>query len=581
MLEIEEYDKQMALVLKQTSKWWYARLSARGKLRQFPLTDLQAGSEVRIPVEGHRPTSLKKLKDGDRVFQMSYARAKAAHDRLKENLSDGKAAEDLAEKLLDASTGESREKVLLVQMPQLWVDLPRKKDLSDTHKDSGIRILKKFVEFVQSRKQDCKTLEDVPAGQVEAYLRSLARRGLSPRTWNFHMGLLKHAFRELAPRAPAYRNFLEKTKPKDENTIHREPFTDAELELLLNAAREDEVLRGPVIVSAFTGLRKGDACTLEWSTLDKKKGFLQVQTRKTGETALIPLFPALADELARYEPNGKYVFKRAAELYKNNDMGELQKRFNQIMQNAGFDVSRNPDAKTITRADIPLLSREETNQRVETALKENGFQERKKLNMIAVYHAYADGQSVKQVAKALGKSVSTVSIHLNSLEEMTGCAIFRGGNRKPTNGEAVAVRSEDQEGRVRRASVKGWHSLRTSFVTRALQAGMPEELLRKITGHATVDVVREHYFNPSDEVLAAAFEKVAESFTLNTPSELINEPIKGNPLDAVAQSLRELADNLSGMDAKTFRREKEKLIRDAERVAQKIASLKGNNNESI
>jgi len=41
--------------------------------------------------------------------------------------------------------------------------------------------------------------------------------------------------------------------------------------------------------------------------------------------------------------------------------------------------------------------------------------------------------------------------------------------------------------------------LRATWVTLALSAGVPMELVRRVTGHATVEVVLQHYFRPGRE----------------------------------------------------------------------------------
>jgi hypothetical protein len=45
----------------------------------------------------------------------------------------------------------------------------------------------------------------------------------------------------------------------------------------------------------------------------------------------------------------------------------------------------------------------------------------------------------------------------------------------------------------RRASVRDSHSFRLTWVTPALTAGVPLELVQKVTGHMTTDIVLKHY----------------------------------------------------------------------------------------
>ncbi len=54
------------------------------------------------------------------------------------------------------------------------------------------------------------------------------------------------------------------------------------------------------------------------------------------------------------------------------------------------------------------------------------------------------------------------------------------------------------------ASIRDWHALRTTYVTLALSAGVPMELVRRVTGHTTVDIVLRHYFRPGREDFRAA-----------------------------------------------------------------------------
>jgi hypothetical protein len=59
---------------------------------------------------------------------------------------------------------------------------------------------------------------------------------------------------------------------------------------------------------------------------------------------------------------------------------------------------------------------------------------------------------------------------------------------------------------LRRASVRDFHSLRITWVTLALTAGVPLELVQRVTGHKTTDVVLKHYFRPGQEDFRQALE---------------------------------------------------------------------------
>ncbi len=44
-----------------------------------------------------------------------------------------------------------------------------------------------------------------------------------------------------------------------------------------------------------------------------------------------------------------------------------------------------------------------------------------------------------------------------------------------------------------------FHSFRVTWITLALAAGVPLELVQRVTGHRTVEIVLKHYFRPGRE----------------------------------------------------------------------------------
>ena len=77
-------------------------------------------------------------------------------------------------------------------------------------------------------------------------------------------------------------------------------------------------------------------------------------------------------------------------------------------------------------------------------------------------------------------------------------------NTKETDTEEVkrASRGEIRRTRktgLRKASVRDFHSLRVTWVTLALSAGVPLEIVQKVTGHSTASIVMKHYFQPGRE----------------------------------------------------------------------------------
>lgn len=68
--------------------------------------------------------------------------------------------------------------------------------------------------------------------------------------------------------------------------------------------------------------------------------------------------------------------------------------------------------------------------------------------------------------------------------------------------EKARNRGQTQQTRakgLRKASVRDFHSFRVTWVTLALTAGVPLEIVKKVTGHRTAGIVMKHYFQPGRE----------------------------------------------------------------------------------
>lgn len=68
---------------------------------------------------------------------------------------------------------------------------------------------------------------------------------------------------------------------------------------------------------------------------------------------------------------------------------------------------------------------------------------------------------------------------------------------------------------MRRASGRDFHSLRVTWVTLALTAGVPLELVQKVTGHKTTDILLKHCFQPGREAFREALQKAMPALLTN------------------------------------------------------------------
>ncbi len=107
---------------------------------------------------------------------------------------------------------------------------------------------------------------------------------------------------------------------------------------------------------------------------------------------------------------------------------------------------------------------------------------------------------------------------------------------------SAVSRGELQQARrkgLRRASIRDFHSFRVTWVTLALTAGIPIELVQRVTGHRTAQIVEKHYFQPG-------LEDFRNALTSKLPAIMSGGVIKPT------LSREELRAKLEGMTARNW-----------------------------
>ena len=407
----------MPLELRQGSKWWYGRYKVDAKRYCVNLG---------IVVTGRRPASLHDVSD-DPVFAASRATAQAKLDAMAEEALSKRGASRLIERLYEMKTGIAVEAVNLADMATLWNNLPRRRKPSKRYLTNCAAVLGRFNAYVREHHASVRDMSRVSPTIAKGFLASEEARGVSAKTWNDTLLLIRSAFKQLLP-AGSINPFMG-IPTRNVETIFRQPFNAEELGAILKAAEDDPMFRPVVITGMCTAMRRGDCCTLRWKDVDLKNRFLNVKTAKTGQTVAIPIFPLLLTELEARSGNGsEYVFPEIAEHYRRTPLN-ITRRIRRILAAAGFkDPDTRPPGKRGPKRRDPGLIRGAV-----TATRDAG----------------------------------------------------KGKNR---------------------VSIRDFHSFRVTWVTLALSAGVPLELVQKVTGHKTAEIVLKHYFQPGREAFRTAIQ---------------------------------------------------------------------------
>ena len=436
--------------------FWYGRFEINGD-RQC----LNLGVKVR----GIPPPSLSLKDFGDIDFERSRETARVKLDSVIEEARTKQGSVRLVEKLYEIKVGEAVKTVLLDDLHLEWEKIPRKKKLDDRYSSQCQSILKRFAEFVRGENPKATEIAHVTRSIAHSFLSAETERGVTGKTWNDIMKLLRATCNHLLPVGAI--NPFSNIPTKEADTIFRKPYSPEELGAIIEAGRTDEFIRPILITGICTAMRRGDCCLLEWAKVDLKARFISVKTAKTGQVVSIPIFPLLYDELAarakNRQPNEQYVFPEQATMYLENPDG-ITWRVQKVLATAGFRDDETDESEP--------------------------------------------------VANEAPQEIDAPATALQKINEPTVC-----------RGE---IHVERKDG-LRRASVRDFHSFRVTWVTLALTAGVPLELVQKVTGHQTAEIVLKHYFQPGRETFREALQTAMPKLLTNgekSPKEQLKDLIE-------------------------------------------------------
>lgn len=502
---------------------WYGFFDVEGKRKVLNLG---------IPWQGTPPASGSLRDAGDAAFERSREKAEDALSRHVAEARRKGRAENLVEKLIESKTGRAVRHVRINELAGHWLSGGRRDAISARHAQVTEAIIERFRLFMAERNSRAAFAYDVTTEDAAAYVEAL-RQTFAPRTARGHAALLKAAFARALPHGAV--NPFEGLAFRAKNgsgTVHRRPFTPAELQALIEAARDDDMMHDLITLAACSGLRRADACNLKWDAVDFAGGMIAVKAAKTNEPVEVPIFkPLLAVLESRRGNRSEYVIPEAARMLEDNPQG-ISYRFKMIAAKALGAVEP-------TAEEAPQVEAGEIQAEALAAIKANVPEGPRRERMADGFTRYAAGESFREIEAATGIPRGVLSVDLRTVEGWTGKRFVKSAR---TSGETMkqAAARLTRVGRAkgqRAASVYDFHALRTTFVTVALSSGTPMELVRRVTGSKTVEIVLGNYFRPGREDFRAAFSKALPPVL--TGGAAI---VKANPKQELADLAGKLAD---------------------------------------
>ncbi len=442
----------MPLERRTTSRWWYGRYEVNGK-RYCVNLDIEIAG---VPPE-----------KGQKFGNPAYERARGnAETKLAQIISDTRRpmkAEALVQQLHEIKYGATIKTYPVDKLVAAWKSIPKRNEALHPRYVSAVEAtIRDFEDHLKKNHPDVKEAAQVSRTIARTYMQSAALASLAAKSWNDVLKRLKGVFRFLQVEYGVLHNPFDGIQAREENHIHRKPFTTDEVAKLLEVAKADEFCRPLIVCGLSTAMRRGDCCLLKWTdvTLTGRHPSINVKTGKTGETVIIPIYSYLMDELQRAHAisfgKSEYVWPEQAAMQLTNENG-VTYRLRLIFEAAGF------------KQKVPKPKR-----------KKNGDEQ-----------------------------VAENATHIPH-----------------------------------KASVRDFHSLRTTWITEALSRGLPIETVKLISGHRTTEVVTQHYFRPNQE-------QVRDAITAAMPKMLTGGTGEADPkTESIADKMLAIID---GMKPKTWK----------------------------
>lgn len=489
----------MSVEFRSDSRFWYGRWQRNN--RRFC-------KRLKVQVAG---------KPGSDEFEASRQKAEELLEEIIAETDRAQRPEELVQRIHEVKFGKRVGSIRLADLADIWLALPRKRKITKGRVTYTRTVIKSFTDFVRDHHPKVQEMAGVTPEIAEAFMVTQEQRGISGRTYNAILSLLRGAFEKLREQAGMLSNpFKRNLVMKDEQSIPRKPFTVEELSRLFDAAQSDREIHALIVTGTCTALRRGDACCLKWEDVNLATNRIRVQTRKTGEKVSIPILPKLREVLQSRQRNASpYVFPTLASAYLHEPSG-LNKRLNAAFARAGLrgDSAAQPHEPHVI--DMPgegdfrarVMERLKSLTDADASAKIRGM-------MIQVFDLYSSGMTLPDIAKDLGISKGSASNYLARIEHFAGHPIIRSEVKAAREGRVLGAKKDTEESDERDAESKqglikvnsrGFHAFRATFTTQALAAGVPVEVVKLITGHSVTETVLKHYFNPDERTVFKAVE---------------------------------------------------------------------------
>ena len=217
-------------------------------------------------------------------------------------------------------------RIPLAELEEAFFNHPSAPTVSPKHRKTYHSVLNTLTNFASQIQVE--TVADVNEEVAQSFLSYYWSRGISPKTYNSVLDILRCVFRLMNKDSNPFDGF----KKKVCHTEERVAFTVEQLQMIwdtLNSPAYHMLHKEEMIVlyklALYTGARCGDLCLLRWSSVDMQNRVIRFVPHKTAHSSHkiveIPIGDVLFEALSSVDQSTDYVLPNVAYRYQHNSGG--------------------------------------------------------------------------------------------------------------------------------------------------------------------------------------------------------------------------------------------------------------------
>ena len=294
---------------------------------------------VKYP-EGGRVTTMA---DAERIVTKWSAELAAIH-RLKSR-------EEVIQQIAEVKELLHVCKAPIEKIEEVFFAHPSAPEISPQHRGNYHSTLQRLIRFASDH--GIKTVAEVTEEVAQDFLSYNWKRGISAKTYNSNLDVLRRVFRLICKDQNPFADF----KKKPSVTETRQAFTVEQLKQLWETLEspdfhilyknEMEVLYK---LALYTGARCGDLCLLKWSSVDLEHRLIRFVPHKTANTSRkrveIPMSDVLYSTLREWPKTDEYLLPQVADRYRRNPSG-ISHDTKRLIEAAGFQAVDEGESRRI------------------------------------------------------------------------------------------------------------------------------------------------------------------------------------------------------------------------------------------